>query len=183
MSEALPAFRYHPDPVRSGSVEKSTVSCKCCGCERGFVYVGPVYAEADDLDDALCPWCIADGSAAAKFDAYFNNVGEIADKVPAEVQEEVEKRTPGFITLQEGEWRACCGDAAAYLMRASEKDLLSREFPRSRSALMMQMITEEGIPSAEAGEFVMTLTQDSGHSAYMFRCLKCGKFLLQVEFE
>jgi len=182
MAEPLPTFRCHPDPVRSGSVEESKTACKCCGQKRGFVYVGPVYAEANDLDEAICPWCIADGSAATKFDAYFNNVGEIVDEVPESVREEVEKRTPGFITLQEGEWRACCGDAMAFIMRASEKDLLSREFPRSRSALMTQLITVEGVSSPEAAEFVMTLTKDSDHSAYMFRCLKCSKYQFQVEY-
>lgn len=182
MSESLPLFRYHPDPVRSGSVTESAETCKCCGRKRGFVYVGPVYAEADGLDESLCPWCIADGSAAAKFDAFFNNVDEIVDQVPDAVREEVEKRTPGFLTLQEGEWRACCGDAAAFIMRVSEKDLLSREFPRSRSALLTQMITEAGFPSSEASEFVKTLTKDSDHSAYMFRCLKCNKYLFQIEF-
>ena len=182
MSEALPVFRYHPDPVRSGSVEKSQKTCKCCGQKRGFVHVGPVYAEADDLDEAICPWCIADGSAAAKFDAYFNNVDEIVGEVPEPVQEEVEKRTPGFITLQEGEWCACCGDAMAFIMRASEKDLLSREFPKSRSALMIQLLTVEKVSSPDAAEFVMTLTKDSDHSAYMFCCLKCGKYQFQVEY-
>jgi uncharacterized protein CbrC (UPF0167 family) len=82
MPEALPVFRYHPDPVRSGSIKESASVCKSCGRARGFIYVGPVYAEADDLDDRFCPWCIADGSAAAKFDAYFTNVEEIADEVP-----------------------------------------------------------------------------------------------------
>jgi uncharacterized protein CbrC (UPF0167 family) len=158
MPERMPIFRYHPDPNRSGSVVESTAACNCCGQKRGFIYVGPVYAEADDLDEAICPWCIADGSAAAKFDAYFTNVGEIVGQVPQPVQEEVEKRTPGYITLQEGEWRACCGDAAAFIMRATEQDLLSREFPRSRSVLMTQLITQEGMQSAHASEFVMTLT-------------------------
>ena len=144
--------------------------------------MGPVYAVADDLDEAICPWCIADGSDAAKFDAYFNNVAEIVGEVPEAVQEEVEKRTPGYITLQEGEWRACCGDATAFIMRASEKDLLSREFPRSRSALLTQLIMVEGVSSPEAAEFVMTLTKDSDHSAYMFRCLKCGKYQFRVEY-
>ena len=182
MSEPLPVFRYHADPVRSGSVEQSHTACKCCGQKRGFVYVGPVYAEADDLDEAICPWCIADGSAAAKFEAYFNNVGEIVGEVPEAVREEIEKRTPGYITLQEGEWRACCGDAMAFIMRASEKDLLSREFPKSRSALMKQLILVEKISSPDAAEFVMTLTKDSDHSAFMFRCLKCGKYQFQVEY-
>lgn len=159
----------------------SPAACLCCGRARGFIYTGPVYSEIDELEDAVCPWCIADGSAAAKFDAFFNNVDEIVEEVPASVREEVEKRTPGYITLQEGEWRACCGDAAAFLLRASEKDLLSREFPRSRSALLTELITVVGMSSQEASDFVMSLTSDSDHSAYLFRCLKCSKYQFQVE--
>jgi hypothetical protein len=44
-----------------------------------------VYAEAE-LDDQLCPWCIADGRAAAKFDAQFTDVlWAVPDEVSAEV--------------------------------------------------------------------------------------------------
>jgi len=58
----LPVFRYHPDPIASGSVVASAAECVCCGEARGFIYTGPAYCEAE-LEEALCPWCIADGSA------------------------------------------------------------------------------------------------------------------------
>ncbi|MDV6288509.1 CbrC family protein [Streptomyces rochei] len=35
----------------------------------------------EELSNLLCPWCIGDGSAAAKYDAYF--IGDpIGDDVP-----------------------------------------------------------------------------------------------------
>lgn len=70
MTDLVPTFRYHPDPVASGSVRASPVPCRCCGLARGWLYTGPVYAE-EALDEALCPWCIADGTAAARFGASF----------------------------------------------------------------------------------------------------------------
>ena len=179
----LPHFRYHPDPIRSGAIAASPVTCKSCGQARGYIYTGPVYTERDGLDDSICPWCIADGSAAVKFDAYFVDVNAVAGLVPQDVQQELERRTPGYLSLQEGEWRACCGDAAAYIKPATEKDLASAEFPKSRSALLRYLITEQDMESEDAKEFIETLKPDAGHSAYLFKCLKCGKFHFHIEQE
>ncbi len=82
MPDELPNFRYHPDPIRSGAIAASQAVCKSCGQARGYIYSGPVYSEMDGLDDSICPWCIADGSAAAKFEAVFVDVNSIADAVP-----------------------------------------------------------------------------------------------------
>ena len=65
MSEQLPRFRYHPNPLATGAVKASDAICVCCGLSHGHIYGGPVYA-VTVLDDSLCPWCIADGSASAK---------------------------------------------------------------------------------------------------------------------
>ena len=46
--ETLPAFRYHPDPVDTGSVTVSDAKCVVCNERRGFIYAGPVYAEDGD---------------------------------------------------------------------------------------------------------------------------------------
>jgi hypothetical protein len=47
MHPELPPFRYHPDPLATGAVKPSPIRCVCCGQQRGFVYVGPVYGEAE----------------------------------------------------------------------------------------------------------------------------------------
>jgi hypothetical protein len=65
-------FRYHPDPVATGEVVASSEECSVCHIARGFVYVGPIYAI--DQVEGVCPWCIADGTAAAKLDAEFSVV-------------------------------------------------------------------------------------------------------------
>lgn len=69
---SLPAFRYHPDPLATGSVIRSDARCVCCGDVRGDVYAGPVYA-VDEYEQCICPWCIADGSAHARSDASFTD--------------------------------------------------------------------------------------------------------------
>ena len=51
----MPSFGYHLDPIASGSVKASNAACVCCTEARGYVYTGPVYAEAE-YEKTLCPW-------------------------------------------------------------------------------------------------------------------------------
>jgi uncharacterized protein len=119
VTEPLPDFPYHPDPVATGAVAESDAVCVCCRRARGLLYTGPVYAPAD-LSEALCPWCIADGAAAARFDASFSDVPELPDDVPAETIAHVLRRTPGFRGWQQERWLFHCGDGAAFLGTAGE---------------------------------------------------------------
>ena len=66
VDEPLPAFKYHPDPVATGSIKADPdAPCLACNRIRGYIYEGPAYSEKYDyLTHSLCPWCIADGSAA-----------------------------------------------------------------------------------------------------------------------
>jgi uncharacterized protein CbrC (UPF0167 family) len=74
-----------------------------------------VYAE-EDLADALCPWCIADGRAAERFDATFTDVGvDVPADVPVSVLDEVAQRTLSFSAWQQDHWLYHCSDACAFL--------------------------------------------------------------------
>jgi uncharacterized protein len=102
----VPKFKYHPDPIATGSIGHSDAECRCCGQSRGLIYLGGVYA-IEELTDCICPWCIADGSAHAKFDAEFSDATGVGDYVkPSPVSpaivEEVASRTPGFTGWQLG---------------------------------------------------------------------------------
>ncbi|UGS88834.1 CbrC family protein (plasmid) [Ralstonia wenshanensis] len=124
-TEPLPYFRYHPAPLATGAVAASEKICACCNQARGYIYVGPVYS-VNDLHDALCPWCIADGSAASKLDASFADSHPLARAgVPAEVMEEVNLRTPGYISWQQEWWLSHCGDACEFHGDASIQDIES----------------------------------------------------------
>ena len=94
-TESLPAFRYHPDPIASGSVVASTKECRSCEKVRGFIYTGPTYSD-EELDDALCPWCIADGGASQKFEATFVDSEAFTGDASEEVMRTICERTPGF---------------------------------------------------------------------------------------
>jgi uncharacterized protein len=111
----LPVFRYHPDPIRTGSIAPSGKECCCCGQSRGYIYTLAPYTEEDIEEESICPWCIADGSAHKKLGAEFIDSQGIPDEVPEKVVEELVERTPGYASWQGEEWRACCDDAAAFL--------------------------------------------------------------------
>jgi uncharacterized protein len=110
----LPEFRYHPDPVATGNVKQSDSVCLSCGQNRGYIYTGPVYA-IEDLTEGICPWCIADGSAAEKFSATFADGDPLAGVgLSDEIIEEVTHRTPGYTSWQQEIWPACCDDACEF---------------------------------------------------------------------
>ena len=112
MTEEMPTFKYHPDPAGNGLVTASDKTCKCCGKARGFIYRGPVYS-VHDLDEGICPWCIADGAAAAKFNATFTDDVPLLDSggLNPAIVEEITRRTPGYIGWQQETWLTHCGDA------------------------------------------------------------------------
>ncbi len=113
-----------PEPVATGSVTASDEPCVCCGQERGWVYTGPVYA-ADAPDTGICPYCIAFGTAAEHYDAFFTDGIEGIEgiegdgDVPQDVVTAVLRRTPGFAARQSPRWLTRwlthCGDSAAFL--------------------------------------------------------------------
>lgn len=173
MFERLPSFRYHPDPVGTGVVEASGAICKCCKKARGFIYVGPVYA-VDDLSERLCPWCIADGSAAASFGASFSDDWRLHQVgLPREIIEEVVQRTPGYFAWQSEAWLSHCGDACAFLGDASEDDVVN-----ASEATKLAWRREYGL-SGEAWKHATAGYVPRGHQAfYKFVCMHCSSVLL-----
>jgi uncharacterized protein len=178
MTKTLPAFRYHPDPVANGIVAKSDVTCVCCDCTPGYIYRGPVFA-VEDLDGKLCPWCIADGTAAEKFSARFvDSDGLLSANMPREVIDHVAKRTPGYVCWQSQQWQAHCNDACAYHGDASVEDVAnaSRETINAWKA-QYGMQDADWIKLSDGYE-------PKGHSAfYKFVCLHCDAVLLSWDMD
>lgn len=115
----LPKFKYHPSPFSTGSLVDSEETCPCCGSARGYMYEGPIYCTADV--DRVCPWCVADGTAAAKWNAEFTD-GEFRDshgdqvELPREVYDEVFRRTLGIRgAMQPISWWVHCGEPAEFV--------------------------------------------------------------------
>ena len=171
--DQLPTFRFHPDPISTSSIAPSDAQCVCCNRSRGYVYVGPVYAE-DEYDSCVCPWCIADGSAHERLGASLHDEASIGggewDNVPASSIEEIAYRTPGFAGWQQEQWWSHCGEAACYLGRAG-----CAELQAAGADAMASIRASAGISSdAEWTRFLKALDKDGSPTAYLFRCSKCG---------
>jgi uncharacterized protein CbrC (UPF0167 family) len=175
----LPAFPYHPDPVATGSVVRAPVRCLCCGQQRSMAYVGPVFAE-EELERELCPWCIADGSAAETYDAQFTDVvWRVPDDVSAEATEVVLRRTPGFHGWQQERWLYHCDDGAEFHGRVGAHELNAA--PDARQALLADLVSY-GWSDDELKTFLESLDPDGVATAYLFRCRHCHKHLAYADF-
>ncbi len=121
-SSALPVFKYFPDPVGNGCIEKKDAVCLCCGKARDYMYTGLIYCPTDE--EEVCPWCIADGSAAVNWSASFNDIYNIPETVPEEIAIEIETRTPGFSTWQQNYWLYSENDAMIFVGEVEGKKLV-----------------------------------------------------------
>jgi uncharacterized protein CbrC (UPF0167 family) len=169
----LPVFKYHPDPIASGSIKVSDGKCQACNEHRRFIYTGAVCSDRD-LDDALCPWCIFDGTAHRVFGAEFVDpkaVGDYGrwDSVPQSVIEEVCFRTPSFSGWQQERWYTHCGDAAEFVGAVGAVEL--RKLDPSLSKALAQ---ESGFTGEKLAHYLDSLDKNVGPTAYAFRCRICG---------
>jgi uncharacterized protein len=181
MPEPLPVFKYHPDPVAAGMIAESDSPCLDCNQIRGYIYNGPVYSERfDHLTGCLCPWCIADGSAAKRFGATFTDTGTL-DGISSEVREELEQRTPGFDAWQQEQWLACCSDGAAFLGLAGFREL-KNNYPKEALEAVRNLVRDDyELTGKDLREFLEGLTKDGEPTAYIFRCLHCKQFLAYAD--
>ena len=178
---SLPSFKYYPDPLADGTV-KADPDKSCLGCSRirGWIYTGPVYVEKNFiLEESLCPWCIADGTAAKRFGASFNDAGMMDDASQA-IMDEIEQRTPGFNSWQGNQWLTCCNDAAAFLGAAGSAEL-QRDFSKAIPAVKKYLREDYELSGDDLQEFVESLSKDDQPTAYVFQCLHCQGYLAYVD--
>lgn len=175
----LPRFPYHPDPVATGAFEARTHTCRACERPRAWSYAVAPYA-TENLRDALCPWCVADGTAAARFDARFTDLSasEVPEGIDPAVLDALTHRTPGFSAWDQERWLFHCGDAAAYLGACGWEEL--EALPAVRAALVDRAIAD-GLPREPAEAFVGSLDVDGAATAYLFRCRRCGEHLAYAD--
>lgn len=112
------------DPLDTGAFEEVDPPqvCECCGEATSIRYTAPFFAEANVK--CLCPMCIANGTAAEKFDGEFQDEYS-TDPVNDEVKrDELLHRTPGYCGWQQEYWRAHCDDYCAYLGGVGYQELV-----------------------------------------------------------
>lgn len=175
--KSLPHFRYHPVPFKTGVLKDDvSVVCECCEQETDVYYCGHVYSESDVK--YLCPHCIANGEAAAKFDATFV---QDADELPSDAAnaqaktDELFKRTPGYFSWQGEHWLACCDDYCEFLGDVGTKEL-------QEMGIADEVFEEYALRGEFAVEDVQSYLIAGGDMAgYLFRCTHCGKYKIYVD--
>lgn len=175
---SLPKFTYHPDPLATGSIEPSDTECVCCEQARGHIYVCNTYCE-EDIEESLCPWCIADGSAAEKFNATFSDPSPLLEEgVPEEIVEEVTKRTPGFISWQQDVWLSCCDEACEFHGDPSRSQLAKLKGDPLEDLLDQLSFSEE-----EWKEFLDNYEPGGSPAIYHFICRHCRQHKYGMDFD
>jgi uncharacterized protein len=170
----LPAFRYHPDPVGNGVIVQESTKCPACGKKRPYQYVGPFYSEEEI--EGICPWCIADGSAAEKFDAEFQDAASCEPVSDPDRLLELTTRTPGYSGWQQEVWLSHCDDFCAFIgcVGWPEIETVADDLKDDIEEIQRQMqMTPE--------QFQDSLVNGGSHQGYLFRCLHCGKHRLTTD--
>jgi uncharacterized protein CbrC (UPF0167 family) len=172
----LPKFKYHPDPISTGSIEESNESCDCCGKKTGYIYSASFYCIENIR--ALCPWCIASGEAAEKYGGQFN------DDYPLEeaslnkfIIKEVIERTPGYSSWQQEVWQHHCNDACEFHGDAKKEDLeciLADE--------LKHFLFENGIDKDTWSQILENYEEGGDTAVYKFVCRICKKNLYALDF-
>lgn len=202
---ALPTFTWYPDPVAGGAFRETTEPCPCCGEVRGWGYTLTPFCVGESPEN-LCPWCIADGSAARR---YASDDGRPADftgdlfevlrdaggritrlanpfvdpsTVPAEQREELATRTPRFLTWQEPQWLACCSTPAQYLGQPTGAELQDLDDP-DNVLECLQVSSYWDADRARAEERLAMVNPEASEVVYLFRCPECGRHLAYSDMD
>jgi uncharacterized protein CbrC (UPF0167 family) len=159
--------------MATGAIVPSETVCACCDQARGYIYCGPVYGETE-LDDCICPWCIADGSAATKLGASFaDSYPLIKAGIAREIAEEINLRTPSYVCWQQEEWLSHCNDACEFHGDASAADIRGASVETKEAWLAHYMQDEKGWVWATD-----SYAPGGGSALYKFVCRHCGLVLL-----
>ncbi|RAS74433.1 CbrC family protein [Priestia endophytica] len=164
----LPVFRYNPNALELEFIEKEETLCPVCEKEREYTYTGHFYSVEDV--EGICPWCIADGSAAKKYDGEFQDEGCCEDVEEERLVEELIYRTPGYTGWQQERWLAHCGDFCAFIGygRWPEIEPLREELQKDLQDIMSNYRLDNI-------EELKKLLSKRSAEGYLFQCLKCGK--------
>lgn len=168
----LPRFKYHPDPLSTGSFEEGEEKiCPCCGNKSKVYYSSFPYCTEDV--EYICPTCISNGEAAKKFDAIFVSNAEWHGEPDKEKDDELFRRTPGYLSWQGEHWLSCCDDYCAYMGTVGTRELKAMDIAEEVIAEY-----EERDEFADVEEY---LVKDGSMCGYLFKCLHCGKYHLYVD--
>lgn len=168
----LPFFKYHPDPLETGSFKEGEEKiCPCCGNKSKVYYSSFPYCSEDV--EYICPTCISNGEAARKFDAEFVQNAEWHGELDMEKNDELFHRTPGYMSWQGEYWLSCCDDYCAYMGTVGTRELKAMD--------IADEVIEEYVQRGAFEDIGEYLVKDGPMCGYLFKCIHCGKYHLWVD--
>ena len=168
----LPFFKYHPDPLETGSFEEGEEKiCPCCGNKSKVYYSSFPYCSENV--EYICPTCISNGEAAKKFDADFVQNAEWHGEPDMEKDDELFHRTPGYMSWQGEYWLSCCDDYCAYMGTVGTRELKAMD--------IADEVIEEYVKRGAFEDIGEYLVKDGPMCGYLFKCIHCGKYHLWVD--
>ncbi|ANS87779.1 UPF0167 protein [Vibrio scophthalmi] len=172
----LPKFKYHPDPIATGVFEKSDDICECCSKAKGYIYTSSFYTA--QYVKSICPWCIADGSAATKYNGSFSDDYPLIEEgVDLAVVVEVCERTPGYPSWQQEIWQVHCGTACEFHGDAEKEDLECLAGYELDTFLTKEMVDPEVWP-----KIIQHYEKGGQPSVYKFKCTECQEIVLTMDY-
>lgn len=171
LKATLPQFKYCLDPLATNifKTQEEAVTCDCCGKATQIFYNSPFYSQA--TINALCPDCVASGSAAAKFAGEFVDSGSISRDIAEERRDELCQRTPSYAGWQQEEWPDHCDDYCAFIGYTGWQELQTQ-------GIADNIVWHNDRPDPE---YLQYIAADGSLVGYLFRCLHCGQHVLHID--
>lgn len=163
-------FKYHPNVYDNEIIKHEKGVCQCCG-KTVSVYCTSMYC-IENID-CICLSCVANGSAAKKYNGDFIQDAEthlVSDPLKTD---ELFHRTPGYVSWQGEYWLACCDDYCAFIGDVGTKEL--------ENMGIADDVFAEYNAKEEFENVREYMTQYGSVAGYLFRCLHCGKYHLWVD--
>jgi uncharacterized protein CbrC (UPF0167 family) len=179
----LPKFKYSPNAYQINVFEEQEGTCSVCSQPREIKYATSFYSVEEP--EYICPWCIADGSAAKKFEGEFTDAAGVErpagygtdDEIKRSFDEkalEVTERTPGYICWQGDRWLTHCNEPCAFIGYADTETI---------KPILHELEADIEKSGLERKYIVEYLSKDGSPGGYLFRCLHCGTHRLHVDID
>lgn len=173
----FPKFKYHQNPIKSLSFIKSDMECNCCNKKTGYIYNLSIYSSLDVEDVVICPWCLANGDAAKKYQATFNDTYSVESKIPNSENDEILHRTPSYPTWQDFDWMIHCGHPAIFIGDADKSTI-----KKMSSVTLSLFLKENELDNDEIDEILDRYIEVESPMIYEHKCSKCNETLYSMEY-
>lgn len=177
----LPHFTYSPNAYDLDLFEKTEGRCSVCEEERSLKYKSSFYSI--DKPDYICPWCIANGKAAEKYNGSFNDYlgiegvspdpNDPPPNIPEELLLAITDKTPSYLSCQQEQWLTHCQQPCAFIGYADTETI---------QPLLDELKEDIEQNIGIEPKFIKENLSKDGHLiGYLFRCLKCNQHRLHAD--